>query len=393
MTSTLYIAWRYLAYHRVKTVILVLSIALIAFVPTGLRFLVAESERELTARADATPLLIGARGSPLELVLNSLYFAADVPETLPFGEVARVRATRLADPIPLYVRFRSRDTPIVGTTLDYFELRGLRVERGRQIARLGDCVVGATVARRRDVEPGGTLTSSPENVFDLAGVYPLQMRVVGVLAPAGTPDDEAIFVDVRTTWVIEGLGHGHDDLAQPEARAGVLKREDGLITANESVQQHTVITAENLESFHFHGSEATFPITAIVAVPPDHKSATLLRGRYETSDAARIVRPFTVVDELLGTIVTVQHLVIAALAGVGLATGATAVLVFMLSLRLRKREIETMVKIGGSRRRIAAILVSEIVTVLVASAVLSAVLTWTAVHFGSDLVRTLILES
>ncbi|MHC5113854.1 MAG: ABC transporter permease [Planctomycetota bacterium] len=393
MSSTLYIAWRYLAYHRVKTAILVLSIALIAFVPTGLRFLVAESERELTARAEATPLLVGARGSPLELVLNSLYFAADVPRTLPYGEVARIREMALARPIPMYVRFRSRDTPIVGTTLDYFDLHGLRVERGRQISRLGDCVVGAAVARRRDVAPGGTLTSSPENVFDLAGVYPLQMHVAGVLAATGTPDDDAIFVDVRTTWVIEGLGHGHDDLQEPENRAGVLKRDGSVITANESVTKHNVITVENLASFHFHGDEATFPITAVIAVPPDHKSETLLRGRYETSDAAQVVRPFTVVDELLATVVTVQHLVIAALVGVGLATLATAVLVFLLSLRLRQREIETMVRIGGSRGRIASILVSEVVTVLVVSAVVSAALTWAAVHFGSDLVRSLVLEA
>ena len=57
---------------------------------------------------------------------------------------------------------------------------------------------------------GGHVVSSPESVFDLAGVYPLKMAVVGVLAPTHTPDDDAVFVDVKTAWVIAGLAHGFD---------------------------------------------------------------------------------------------------------------------------------------------------------------------------------------
>jgi ABC-type antimicrobial peptide transport system permease subunit len=48
----------------------------------------------------------------------------------------------------------------------------------------------------------------------------------------------------------------------------------------------------------------------------------------------------------------VQTFVIAAVVVVGISTLATAILVFMLSLRLRRREIETMRKIGGSRASI-----------------------------------------
>ncbi len=47
--------------------------------------------------------------------------------------------------------------------------------------------------------------SSPESVFDITGVYPLKMNVVGILQPTGTPDDDAVFVDVKTAWVIGGL--------------------------------------------------------------------------------------------------------------------------------------------------------------------------------------------
>ena len=62
MSGPLYLAWRYLRHHWGKTAILVGSIALIVFLPAGLRVLVGQSAEALTARADATPLLVGARG-------------------------------------------------------------------------------------------------------------------------------------------------------------------------------------------------------------------------------------------------------------------------------------------------------------------------------------------
>jgi putative ABC transport system permease protein len=390
--DSLYLAWRYIAYHRIKTAILITSLTLIIFLPVGLRVLVGQSADQLTARAEATPLVIGAKGSPLELVLNSLYFESEVPELVRYAEFIRVDTSSLATPIPLYVRFRAQGYPIVGTTLEYFEFRGHRVATGANLTTLGDCVIGARVASQLDLEPGESIISSPESVFDLAGVYPLKMRVAGILEPSDSPDDNAIFVDVKTAWVIEGVGHGHQDLSQRQAVAGVLSRDSANIVANASVVQYNEITSDNIDSFHFHGDLSDFMITAVIAVPPSQRAEAILRGRYESADdQAQIVPPVTVMDELLDTILTVQSYVIAAVVVVGLSTLATAALVFMLSLRLRRREIETMVKIGGSRASIGWILVSEIVVVLTLGVVLAIGLTLATSQFGSAAIRALIL--
>ena len=393
MKQSLYLAWRYLAYHRFKTAILITSITLIVYLPVGLQVLASQSAEQLTSRAEATPLIVGAKGSPLELVLNTLYFESDTPETMRYAEVTRIAESGLATPIPLYTRFQARRNPIVGTTLDYFEFRGLRIASGRHMAMLGECVVGAEAAKTLGVKPGGHIVSSPESVFDLAGVYPLKMRVVGVLASSDSPDDNAIFVDPKTAWIIEGFGHGHQDLAAPEAAGAVLKREGNTITANASVVQYNEITAENLDTFHFHGDLGDYPVTAIITVPPDEKSGVLLRGRYQSKDdLSQILRPVTVMNELLATILTVQSYVVTAVVIVGLSTLATAVLVFMLSLRLRRREIETMVKIGGSKLSILSVLASEIVVVLLISISLAGVLTMATRWFGSTAIRALILS-
>ena len=59
MTDVLYLAWRYLSYHKGKTAVLVAAVAVIVYLPVGLNIVVGQSAAELTARADATPLLIG----------------------------------------------------------------------------------------------------------------------------------------------------------------------------------------------------------------------------------------------------------------------------------------------------------------------------------------------
>jgi putative ABC transport system permease protein len=371
----------------------VASITLVAYLPAGLRVVVGESAAQLTARADATPLLVGAKGSPLELVLSSLYFDADPPAPTSAAAAERVRDSGLARAIPLYVRFSVRDVPIVATSIDYFELRGLRPAAGRLMAVLGECVLGAVAAEALGVGVGDAVVSSPESVFDLAGVYPLKMSVVGVLEPTHTPDDRAVFVDVKTAWVIEGLGHGHQDLSRPEAAAGVLDREGDRITANASLQQYNEITPANIDSFHFHGDPSAYPLSAVLVVPQSDKAEVILMGRYESADGLeQIVRPRRVMDRLLATVFTVREFVVGAMLLVALATAATAALVFLLSIRLRRSEIATMHRIGGSRRRVGAVLASEIVVVVAASALLAAVLTWLTSRFGEALIRRLLLS-
>jgi len=392
MRDVLYLAWRYLVYHRWKTAILVTSIMLIIYLPIGLNVVVEQSAEHLTARAGATPLLIGAKGSPLELVLNSLYFSSERPELIDYSEAQSVVDSGLANAIPLYVRFHSRNKPIVGTTLDYFDFQDLRFASGRPMAVLGECVVGAAAAESLDVSPGDALVSSPETVFDLAGVYPLKMNVTGVLERTFTPDDDAIFVDVKTAWIIEGLGHGHQDLAKAEAASGILSRTEDNIVANASVVQYNEITEDNADSFHFHGNLAEYPLTAVLAVPKDKKSGVILMGRYANDEAtSQIVRPVTVVDELLDTILTIQQFIVAAVVIVGSATAATAVLVFLLSLRLRRREIDTMHKIGGSRARVGSMLLAEVFIVVILSCTLAATMTLATWRYGSSVIEILVL--
>ena len=393
MTDSLYLAWKYIGFNRVKTLTLVACITLISFLPVALELLLNESERQLMARATSTPLVLGAKGSALDLVMNSLYFDDEVPELITMAASNRVMDSEMALAIPMYVRFQARGNPIVGTTLDYFDFRGMRIAKGRQLAVLGDCVLGARVAESIGLKAGDSLVSSPETLFDLAGVYPLKMKVVGVLEKSHTSDDLAAFVDLKTAWVIQGLGHGHEDVTRLQDPTLVLKRTEKNVATTAKLYQHSEITDANIESFHFHGGLAQYPITAVIAVPHDDKSGTILRGRYLNQEETRqIVKPADVIDGLLQNIFRIKNVLDAVISVVALATILAIVLVFALSLRLRQREIQTIFRLGCRRATIARLVSAEIFIIVILSAVFCGALIFLVNQLSNDLVRMLFIR-
>lgn len=392
MRDLLYLSLQYIRHHRVKLLVLTLAITLVAWLPIAIQSMVDQTAEQLLARADRTPLVIGAPGSPLELALGSLYFRSRTTSTLPYGEVAALERTGHGSAIPLYYRFRVQSHPIVGTSSDYFSFRGLRLAAGRPLAMLGEAVIGARVAEALKLGVGDHVISSPESVFDLAGVYPLKMPVVGVLAPSLSPDDEAVFVDLKTAWVIQGLGHGHEELNRREASGQILKREGDNLVANASVRQYNEISPDNLASFHFHGDISDNPISAIIPLPRDDKSAALLLGHYlEEREEVQIVRAQRVIGELLATVFTVRDYIVVGIGVVAIATATVALLVFYLSLRLRKGERHTLARIGASRVQIQALMATEVFFVLALSALLSAVLIFLTRDYGMALMQRLLL--
>ncbi|MGB6290240.1 MAG: ABC transporter permease, partial [Desulfobulbales bacterium] len=334
MRDSIYLAWRYLVYNKKKTFILVSCIIIIAVLPLALELLLNESERQLAHRAESSPLLIGAKGSALDLVMNSLYFGDEVPETITMAAAEQVMNTDLAAPIPMFVRFKARNFPIVGTTLDYFDFRGLRIAQGGMFTMLGQAVIGSAVARQLTLKPGDHIVSSPETLFDIAGIYPLKMKIAGILAPTNSADDLAVFVDIQTAWVIQGLGHGHKDVVTTSDSSVIFKKEEGNVTANAKLMQYTEITEDNIDSFHLHGNSLNFPITAVLVLPYDEKSGTILQGRYLGKEIPyQIVKPREVIDTLMANIFKIRNVLDAVIMLVGTATLLALILVFSLSLR------------------------------------------------------------
>lgn len=393
LSNSLFIAGRYLIYHRTRTIILVTALAVILFVPVFLEMIVNQSREQLTARADDTPLILGSPGSSLDLAMSSLYFVEKQPEPILYSDAKAIGATGLATAIPLHTAYRVGEFRIVGTTLDYFDHRQLTVSQGRQMTVLGEAVIGATAARKLKCSAGDSLVSTPENFIDIAGQYPLKMKITGVLAPTGTADDEAIFVDLRTSWIIAGLGHGHEDLTKTKDDSVILKSEKGTLTANAKLITYIEITPENVGSFHFHGDDSAFPITSTMVVPNDEKAKALLLGRYQAkSHPLQLIRPPVIMQELIDAIFRIKTVLDVIIIVAGLSTGLTILLVFILSLRLRARELTTIFRLGCGRLTTSGFVIAELFLIAFASVIIAALLLSLANHWGNTMLIQMLQE-
>ncbi len=374
--NSVYLAWRYLRANWARSLILVVCTTLIGGLPLATNALLNDSERQLLRRARSTPLLLGSNGSDLDLVVGSLYFRALPRQPLRQADVTAVRRSGLAEAIPLLLGHRAQGARVIGTSLDYFSFRHLRPAGGSLFATLGECVLGAEVARTMGLEPGDTITTSPRTLFDLAASYPIRMKVAGVLRPSGTPDDEVIFTDVKTTWVMSGLGHGHQDLTTASPTDLVLEKSKTLVTANAKLAEVPEITAETLASFHFHGDPESFPVSSVIALPRSQRDGDLLRGRYEGATAPRVIalRPETSVRELLVSTFRLRNVFNLVLLLVALAALLALLLVYALSLRLRREEFVTCGRMGARRGVMVRMVAAEIGLVLLVSTGLSLVL-------------------
>ncbi len=381
MTGSFRLAWRYLAYHKVRTGILILCVALVGALPLAVQLLITRYQDDLVRRADTTPLIVGAPGSRFDLLLHALYFRGRPPRELSLADAERIGASGLATAIPLAILDTAQSAPLVGTTLDYFSFRGLTPARGTLPQLLGDAVLGAQIAAELHLGPDDSILSDSGRLYDIGSTYPLRMRLTGVLAPSGGPDDGAVFVDLRTAWVVQGLGHGHEDLGRDADPALVLRRGEGTVTANAAVREYTEITPENIESFHFHGGSEAWPVTGVVVVPRDAKSGTILRARLEADDALQPIVPRVVLDETFEIVFRVKRFFDANTVLVTTSTALFLALVIVLNWKIRERERETLFKIGAGRSIIVKLTAIELGLVLAAGGAIAGGVVWIAVEW------------
>ena len=278
MRQSFYLAYKYIGFHKTRSLVLVFSIGLIVFLPNGLKKLINESETLMILRAKSTPLIVGAKGNSTDLVINTLYFQQEKTDNITMGIMEKINETAFGYAIPILSMFSARNFPIIGTDPDYFSFRSLTLEKGRFMSFVGECVVGSTVAAKLNIGINDSLVSSPENFFDLAGIYPLKMNIVGVLNQSDTPDDQAVFVDIKTNWVILGLGHGHEDLTNNYDPTIVIKRDSNEVKAGAKLFLYNTIDGNNMDSFHFHGDMSSYPVSSLIFIPKDHKSETIFRA-------------------------------------------------------------------------------------------------------------------
>ena len=215
-----------LAYMRDRPLGVALNALLLGIAVATLVLLLqfAEQAGERFERdARGIDLVVGAKGSPLQLVLSSVYHI-DVPTgNIPLGELERLRADPgVAEVVPLALGDNFQGFRIVGSDDRLLPLYGARVAQGRSFARPAEAVLGAEVARRTGARLGQKFIGSHGLVTgeeDGQGHDHAPFETVGILAPSGTVLDRLILTSVESVWDVHGIehvdhdeaGHDHDE--------------------------------------------------------------------------------------------------------------------------------------------------------------------------------------
>ncbi|MGC1301640.1 MAG: ABC transporter permease, partial [Caulobacteraceae bacterium] len=161
-------------------------------------------------------LVIGAKGSPLQLIMSSVFQIDQPTGNIPLETAEAISANRMVRrAIPLSLGDNVAGFRIVGTNPQYGAIYDARLASGRWWSRPMEAVIGAEAERRLRLSPGDVFVGdhglAPGGETHKDSPY----RVVGVLAPTGAVIDRLVLTDTASVWKV----HEHENAEHAEALA------------------------------------------------------------------------------------------------------------------------------------------------------------------------------
>ena len=333
--KTVVLAWRFVV-ARPATALLNLLLLSLGLACICAFLLVSDQVRAAFARDVAgIDLVVGAKGSPLQLVLAGVFHLDVAPGNVPLKAVMQLQAApRVASVIPMSLGDSFRGYRIVGTTPDYLAHFKASYAQGELWTRTMQVVIGADVARSADMQLRTTFIGSHGlgETGQKHGDSPF--RVVGMLAPCACVLDRLILTPLESVW------HVHD----------------AQVTGDDSA--HDAAMADSRE------------VTLALVRYASPLAAASLPRFVNTTTAMQAASPALEITRLL------QQLGLGgeALAGVGallLALAAISVFVAMwTAVRERRADLALLRFLGAPATRLAALLLTEALGLALAASVL-----------------------
>lgn len=208
----------YIRARRLTSTLLVLLLALgVATISLLLHFN-HQAEERLSRDARGFDLVVGAKGSPLQLILSSIYHM-DIPTgNILITEAENLRKHKqIKQAIPLALGDSYRGFRIVGTEASYITHYQAELAVGEVFTKPMQAVVGARVAAETGLKMNASFAGS-HGLTESDDVHAdTPYNVVGVLKPTGTVLDRLILTPVESVWKVHGSEAHHHDEHQEEA--------------------------------------------------------------------------------------------------------------------------------------------------------------------------------
>lgn len=220
------LSWSYVKHKPLTAVLNVLLMSLGIAIILVLLLLNSQLEEKLGKNKKGIDLVVGAKGSPLQLILANVYHIDFPTGNIKLEEAKALTRNRLIkSAIPLALGDNYQGFRIVGTNHDYVKLYQAEVGKGEMWKKNLDVTIGATVAKQLRLKPG-------DEFFGTHGVTGSHMaheetsyRVVGIFKPVDNVLDNLILTNIESVWAVhkheeeqheeehkhDGEGHEHVD--------------------------------------------------------------------------------------------------------------------------------------------------------------------------------------
>ncbi len=333
--KTIALSWRYLASRPLAAglnlLLLALGLAAITFVLLTRAQIDRAFERDL-AGIDA---VVGAKGSPMQLILAGVFHLDVPPGNIPLKAVqALAQDARVAKLIPLSLGDSVQGFRIVGTTADYLSHYGAQLAQGRAWQAPMEVVLGAQMAQATGLQVGQAFAGAHGLGGGGAAHAAHPYRVAGVLAPCGCVLDRLVLTATESVWQVHEVAHGQGD-AHDEA--------------HEDEQREITLALIQYRS----------PLAA-VTFPRFVNSTTQLQAAAPALEITRLLR-----------MVGVGADVLRAFGAVLLLTAALSVFIALWNaVRERRADLALLRMLGASPARLAGLLLCEALWLAVLASVL-----------------------
>jgi putative ABC transport system permease protein len=220
------LSWRYLWSRPLATVLnlllLALGLASMAFVLIARDQVDRAFERDLAG----IDLVVGAKGSPMQLILAGVFHLDVPPGNIALADVQALQQhPQVAQLIPLSLGDNLQGFRIVGTTVAYPQHYAAQLQQGAWWAAPMEAVLGAQVARATGLVLGqaffGAHGLGQGGMAHDEALY----RVTGVLAPCGCVLDRLVLTATESVWKVHDDMHATDDMDEEDRAALAADRE------------------------------------------------------------------------------------------------------------------------------------------------------------------------
>lgn len=318
-------------------VLIALSVALCVTVTLQERAVRLGSARA----AEKFDLLVGAAGSETQLALSAVFLQPSPLPLMPGSVLAKLsEGPRVEFAAPVGFGDSADGHPVVGTTSRLIAALSPKLAEGQVFTRLGDAVIGSDVRKRIGAEIKPMHGAADEGGHTHTEIV---YRVSGRMAPTGTAWDRAILVPIRAVWQLHGMagedehGHDHDHEAHVEADAALDE----------------------------HFDAGTPGVPAVLVKPKSIADAYRLRQEYR-GETTLAVFPAEVLTRLYATLGDARSLLLAIAIGTQVIVIAAVLLVTIMHVGTRRRQIGALRAFGAPRHSIVAIVWGELLLLFLA---------------------------